>query len=207
MHDEIPTPFILIDAQIARRNLASLADYARQHKLGVRPHTKTHKSKMLARMQLEAGAIGLTVAKVGEAQIMAEASDDLLMAYPAIHPQRCLDLARLAKTKTIRVAVDSTTAADRISEGAKAEGSTVGVLVDLDVGLHRTGVQNPAEALSLAQHIDKRPNVRLDGLMFYPGHLQWKTPQLDQAMTQIDALLGEVLERWRASGRTGWRSQ
>lgn len=200
MHNEIPTPFILIDAQIARRNLASLADYARQHKLGVRPHSKTHKSKVLARMQLEAGAIGLTVAKVGEAQIMAEASDDLLMAYPAIHPQRCLELAKLARTKTIRVAVDSTTAADRISEGAKAEGSTVGVLVDLDVGLHRTGVQNPAEALALAQHIDKLPNVRLDGLMFYPGHLQWKTPQLDQAMTQIDSLLGEVLERWRASG-------
>lgn len=200
MHDEIPTPFILIDAQIARRNLASLADYARQHKLGVRPHTKTHKSKMLARMQLEAGAIGLTVAKVGEAQIMAEVGDDLLMAYPAIHPQRCLDLAKLAKSKTIRVAVDSTTAADRISEGAKAEGSAIGLLVDLDVGHHRTGVQNPAEALALAQHIDKLPNVRLDGLLFYPGHLQWKTPQLDQAMAQIDALLGDVIERWRASG-------
>ena len=83
------TPYILLDAPIVKRNLSQLAQYTSRHGLGVRPHTKTHKSTFLARMQLENGAIGLTVAKSGEAQVMAQVCNDLLMAYPAIDPARC----------------------------------------------------------------------------------------------------------------------
>ena len=97
---QMPTPSIVIDATVARHNLERLAEYAKRHGLGIRPHTKTHKSVMIGRMQMEYGAVGLTVAKVGEAKVMTDAADDLLMAYPAVDPLRCADLAQLARGHT-----------------------------------------------------------------------------------------------------------
>src|SRR3954470_15954529 len=157
----LPTPSIVIDAAVVRRNVERLADYARRHGLKLRPHTKTHKSVMLGRMQIEHGAVGLTVAKVGEAKVMTDAADDLLMAYPAVDPLRCGELAQLARGHTIRVGIDSRTAADALADAARSAGSTIGILVDLDVGLHRTGVQTPNDALALAQHISKQQGLRL----------------------------------------------
>ncbi len=80
-------------------------------------------------------------------------------------------VAKLAKTNTVRVAVDSVEGIDALSAAAKAAGSTIGILVDLDIGMHRTGVQSPAAALELAQHIARTPSLRLDGLFCYPGHV------------------------------------
>src|SRR5687767_3532195 len=118
MLPDVPTPAIVIDAAIVRRNVERLAAYAKRHGIGVRPHTKTHKSLTLARMQMEAGAVGLTVAKVGEAQVMCGASGDVLMAYPAVDARRCEALARLAQGCTIRVAVDSAVAVDALAAAA-----------------------------------------------------------------------------------------
>src|SRR5437764_1152388 len=101
MFDDLPTPAIAISGPIVRRNLARLATYAREHKVNVRPHTKTHKSTFIGRLQIEHGAVGLTVAKVGEAKVMAEVSDDLFMAYPAVDPRRCAELAQLARGRTL----------------------------------------------------------------------------------------------------------
>src|SRR4051812_13780775 len=168
----LPTPSLVIDLPTVKRNIARLADYARQHKLDVRPHTKTHKSIRMAKLQLEAGAVGLTAAKVGEAVTMAEASRDLFVAYPALDPWRREHLATLAKTADVRVGFDSAEAATWIGEAARAAGVTVGVLVDLDVGLHRTGVQSPVAALELARHVSKTPGLRLDGIMCYPGFIR-----------------------------------
>src|SRR2546421_10875221 len=106
-YEQLPTPSIVIDALVARRNLQRLADYAKQHGFKLRPHTKTHKSLLVGRMQMELGATGLTVAKVGEARVMAEVCSDLLMAYPAVDPLRCAELAQLAERVTIRVGIDS----------------------------------------------------------------------------------------------------
>src|SRR4051794_40772082 len=128
----LPTPAIVIDAAVARRNLAKLAAYAKQHNVKLRPHTKTHKSIMLGRMQMELGAIGLTVAKVGEAQVMSQACSDILMAYPAADAQRGQALAQLARQIKIRVGIDSTIAADSLAQAARAANSTIGILVDLD---------------------------------------------------------------------------
>ena len=109
---ETPTPALVIDLPTVKRNVARLAEYGRQNRLDIRPHTKTHKSILMAKLQLEAGAVGLAVAKVGEAMVMAEASDDLFVAYPALDPWRCERLAQLARTKTIRVGFDSREAAE-----------------------------------------------------------------------------------------------
>jgi D-serine deaminase-like pyridoxal phosphate-dependent protein len=162
----VPTPAIVIDAEIVRRNLKRMADYSRAHGINLRPHTKTHKSLTIGRMQRELGAIGLTVAKPGEAEVMAEVSDDVLMAYPAVDPARAARVAELARRITITIALDSTTAADVMSDAASSAGTTVGVLVDIDAGLHRTGVQDPQAALALAQHLARKPGVTLRGLMF-----------------------------------------
>jgi D-serine deaminase-like pyridoxal phosphate-dependent protein len=200
MTDSLPTPCIVIDAAVARRNLQRLAGYAKQHNFKLRPHTKTHKTILIGRMQMEYGATGLTVAKVGEALVMANAADDLLMAYPAVDPARCETLANMATATTIRIGIDSAAAADALSAAARSRGSTIGILVDLDVGLHRTGVQSPADALALAQHVSKQPGLRLDGLMFYPGHLKDDSAESINQVRAIDNLLAEALDLLKKSG-------
>jgi D-serine deaminase-like pyridoxal phosphate-dependent protein len=128
-------------------------------------------------------------------------ADDVLMAYPAVDAARAAQVADLARHHTIRVALDSPAAADVISAAAVKSGGTVGVLVDLDVGLHRTGVQGPQQALALAQHVASKPGLRLDGLMFYPGHIGGGSPeQQAPLLAAIDAMLGETVALWRKSG-------
>ena len=202
MRDEttIPTPAIVIDTQVVRRNLKRLADYARSHNVKLRPHTKTHKSVRCGRLQMEHGANGLTVAKVGEARVMSEASSDLLMAYPAVDPMRCAELAEIAKRITMRVAIDSTTAADALADAASRAGGTIGILVDLDVGLHRTGVQTPADALALAQHVSRWRGLRLDGIMFYPGHVRDESPESLAKLDAVEATLREAIDLFGKSG-------
>jgi D-serine deaminase-like pyridoxal phosphate-dependent protein len=198
--DDVPTPAIVIDAAVVRRNLGRMADYAKARNLSLRPHTKTHKSKLLAEMQVGLGAAGLAVAKVGEARVMAEVADDVLMAYPAVDARRCTALAELGRTRTVRVAIDSAPAADALAGAARAAGSTIGILVELDVGMHRTGVPTPAAALALAQHVSRHPGLRLDGLMFFPGHVWERPAEQGVPLGAVDALVGEALDLWRASG-------
>jgi D-serine deaminase-like pyridoxal phosphate-dependent protein len=194
--NQLPTPAMLIDLKIVERNLAKLADYCRTHNLKLRPHTKTHKSIAMAKRQLAHGATGLTVAKIGEAEVMREASSDLLLAYPALDAFRSNRVAELARECTIRVAIDSPLAADVLQDAAKRAGSKIGILVDLDMGFHRTGLQDTASAIALAQDVSKKPNLRFDGLFFYPGHLKAK-PDPDAhkiAMTEMGAKLSETID-------------
>jgi D-serine deaminase-like pyridoxal phosphate-dependent protein len=177
-----------------------MADYARAHNLALRPHTKTHKSTLLAKMQMDLGAAGLTVAKTGEAAVMAKVADDILMAYPAVDPNRCADLANLARTKTIRVGLDSAVAVDALSAAARSAGSTIGILVDLDVGFGRTGVETAEDALALAQHISRAAGLRLDGLMFFPGQLAKSPVGHEAVLAEIDAKLAETIELWSKKG-------
>ncbi len=192
---EIPTPALVIDAAVVERNLARMADYCRAHGLGLRPHTKTHKSLHVARRQVEHDAIGLTVAKVGEAQTMSQASGDLLVAYPALDEPRTMRLAELAATVTVRVAIDSALAADALDAAARARGVVIGALVDLDVGFHRTGVQSPQAAVELARHVASRKDLRYDGLMVYPGHLGATRDEVPGGLKKVAALTGEAVDR------------
>lgn len=170
--ESIPTPAVVIDEQISLRNVRKLADYAAKHNLTIRPHTKTHKSLRMARAQLAAGAAGLTVAKVGEAEVMIEAGSDILIAYPALDAARTGRIAQLAKGRTVRLAVDSALAAEALGAAARSADVTLGILVDVDTGFHRTGVQSPEAALTLAQLVDRTGGLRLDGLFTFPGHLR-----------------------------------
>src|SRR5437667_6938484 len=124
---DLDTPAVVIDLDIMEANLARMAAYCREHRLALRPHTKTHKVPELAHRQIRSGAHGITVAKMGEAEVMAAAGlEDILIAYPVIGPQKVERLTRLARRANMTVALDSREAAEGISAGAKAAGVNVG---------------------------------------------------------------------------------
>jgi len=195
-----PTPSLIIDLPTVKRNIARMHGYVREHNLAIRPHTKTHKSQRMARLQLDAGAKGLTVAKAGEAISMAEVCDDIFVAYPALDPWRREHLATLARRCTVRVGFDSADAAQMIGEAAHAADATIGALVDLDVGHHRTGVQSPAAALDLARAVAKTRGLRFDGIMFYPGHLKHPLEEQAKLIVPIAAMVKETLDLLRKDG-------
>jgi len=202
--DSLPTPALVIDGTVALANIAKLADYARHHGIGVRPHTKTHKSVEVARAQLAAGAVGLTVAKVGEAEALLPAFDgrepDFLLAYPAVDEARTRRLAALARRAVIRVAVDTPVAIERLAAAAASAGSRLGILVDLDVGMGRTGVATAAALVELARAVERQPALRLDGIFCYPGHV-WQ-PVAEQAapLAAVAARLAEAIDGFDRAG-------
>jgi D-serine deaminase-like pyridoxal phosphate-dependent protein len=200
LDESLPTPRLQVRGDVVRRNIQRMADYARQHGLQLRPHTKTHKSLHVARMQLAAGACGLTVAKVGEAEIMSQVCDDVLIAYPTVDAYRCRRVAELAGRVTTRVALDSTLAAETLSHAAHQRGTTVGVLVDVDLGYGRTGVQTDADALALGRAVARLPALRLDGIMTYTGHILGDDAEQMRAFDQVNTRLAALLDAWRAAG-------
>ncbi len=196
----MPTPALVIDRAIVQRNVNRLATYAKAHGLGIRPHTKTHKSHWLAQMQLEAGAIGLTAAKVGEVEEMMQVADDLLLAYPAVDRARGERLGKIARHKTVHVAVDGTYGIKALAAAAAASGSVIGMLVDVDVGMGRTGVATPVEALALAQLIEQTPGARLDGIFCYPGHVWTPVDQQTAPLALVAEKLQAVIDLWARHG-------
>lgn len=197
---DIPTPALVIDEVAVKRNIARLADYGRKHLIGIRPHTKTHKSIRMAKAQLDAGAVGLTVAKVGEAEVMAVTGGDLLLAYPALDPFRTGRIAELAKAHSVRVSLDSTLAADNIASAADKIGVTVGMLADIDVGMHRTGVQTIEQSLALAQHISRLKGARLDGIMFYVGHIWGPPADMVTKLGEVNRFIQSAIDLWKKHG-------
>jgi D-serine deaminase-like pyridoxal phosphate-dependent protein len=197
---QVATPALVIDSDTMRDNMHRLVDYAASVRLHVRPHTKTHKSRLLARVQLAAGAIGLTTAKISEAEIISDPGQDVLVAYPPIGSARAARLAELARDRTVRAAVDSLTAIMEVSAAACAASTTIGLLVDLDVGMRRTGVPSPEATLPLAQAIDRAPGLRLDGIMIYPGHIWEVADQQAAALQAVNQLVGRTIELWREHG-------
>ena len=115
---DIPTPAVIFDVAQASRNTRRLVQYLRGHGMKLRPHTKTHKSARLGALQIEWGAAGLAVAKLGEAEVMARVTDDVVVGYPALDPARTAAAARLARQVNLRVAVDSRYAADALGGAA-----------------------------------------------------------------------------------------
>jgi D-serine deaminase-like pyridoxal phosphate-dependent protein len=201
MHvSELETPALLIDLDIMERNLQKVAGYAREHNLRLRPHTKTHKIPALGRMQIELGAAGLTVAKVGEAQVMLNASPpDLLVAYPVIGQSKLNRLMEVAKQTNITVSLDSIYAAQQLSDAASSAQIEIGVLAEFDVGLGRVGVE-PSELASLVREISKLPKLRFEGIAFYPGHIKLMDDEGHQAVRKLNVLLDGILRDLNQAG-------
>jgi D-serine deaminase-like pyridoxal phosphate-dependent protein len=198
--NDLPTPSLVIDAAVVERNLARMAEYCRARGLALRPHAKTHKSLHMARRQLAHGAVGLTVAKVGEAQALSGATRDLFVAYPALDQTRTHRLAELAGDSDLHVAVDSTMAIDALSSAARARGSVIGILVDLDVGYHRTGVQTVPATVELARRVAGQGGLRFDGLMIYPGHAGVPKDHVAAQMQEVAAIADDAVNQLRRAG-------
>jgi D-serine deaminase-like pyridoxal phosphate-dependent protein len=191
--DDLDTPAIVIDLDVMERNLARVSDYAREHSLRLRPHTKTHKIPALARRQLQLGAAGITAAKVGEAEVMLAAeAPELLLAFPIVGSRKLARLAEVAKKTAVTVALDSLAAAEQLSIAAHAAQVEIGVLAETDVGLGRVGVA-PGDLQALIQSIRGLPNLRWEGIAFYPGQIKKLDASGEQELEKVAGLLEQTL--------------
>jgi D-serine deaminase-like pyridoxal phosphate-dependent protein len=198
---ELDTPAVVVDLDVLERNIRRLAEYCRQHQLSLRPHTKTHKIPEIARWQIEAGAVGITVAKVGEAEVMTAAGlDNLLIAYPVIGRSKLERLMALASGNKMLVALDSAEALDGIALAAHQAGTSLGILVECDLGMKRCGVQTPEEALRLASQAHNRPGVEFEGILFYPGQVRVPPDLQPSLLSAVSEKLEHLLDSFHRAG-------
>lgn len=168
--DELDTPAVVIDLDRVEHNIAKLQEYCDRHGLSCRPHIKTHKLPLIAHMQLQAGAAGITVQKIGEGEVMAAAGiDDILITYNLVGKVKAERLARLAHMANVSVALDNEVALDTVIRAAALAERSIGVLVEFESGKQRQGVLEPEQALQLAQKARAAAQVRFRGLMTYPA--------------------------------------
>jgi len=199
-YDELSTPALTIDLDSLERNLERMAASCRQQGVGLRPHTKTHKTPEVARLQVQHGAVGLTVAKVGEAEVMAEAGlDEILIAYPILGADKLRRLVTLASSRRMIVALDSLTAAEELSQAASQQGCQVGVLVEFDVGFHRCGLEPGPDTVEMAAKIAKLPGVEFRGLMTYFGNVWGGREERKAGAGLVAEKVEQTLEAFRHS--------
>jgi D-serine deaminase-like pyridoxal phosphate-dependent protein len=196
------TPALLVDLDRLERNLAEMAAVARAAGVDLRPHFKTHKSVAIARRQLAAGAVGLTVAKLDEASVLVDAGiTDVLIAYELVGETkvaRAMDLARRAR---LTLAVDGIAGARALARGATEAGVRVPVLLEIDSGLRRCGVV-PADAAALALAVADLPGLIVEGVFTHAGHAYsaGDRPAVETIAVAEAAAAREAAERIRAAG-------
>jgi D-serine deaminase-like pyridoxal phosphate-dependent protein len=198
--ESLETPAALVDLERVETNLRRVDAYARQHGLAWRPHTKTHKVPEFAALQLQAGASGITVATPHEAEVMAAVADDVFLAYPPVGAARLVRLMRLPSRVRLSVALDSREALQGLSAAAREAGRTVGVRVELDLGMRRVGVQSPADAIALAREIAEAEAVEYRGITFYPGHVRAPLGGQGTVLEEISARLAGFVEALAGAG-------
>src|SRR5918994_1180282 len=194
------TPYVLIDDAKMERNILRMADVAGENGVALRPHVKTHKIPGIAREQLEAGAAGITVAKLSEAEIMADGGvEDIFIAYPLVTEAKIRQAIRLAERVRLVVGVDSLEGARRLS--GVAEDQTLEVRLEVDTGLRRTGVPLD-EAVGLAGEIEAMGNLDLTGIYTYRGAVLGgsKTLELEKAGLEEGQLMVSLAVMLRERG-------
>jgi D-serine deaminase-like pyridoxal phosphate-dependent protein len=168
--EHLSTPSVLVDLDVLERNIARMASLAQEAGIRLRPHAKTHKCPHIARLQRAAGAWGLSVAKVGEAEVFADAGfDDLFVAYPVVGEDKGRRLLALAERSRVAVGVDSVEGAATLAEPFRSAGRTLEVLLKVDVGYGRVGVV-PERAVDVARGVAGLRGLRLRGVFTHAGH-------------------------------------
>jgi D-serine deaminase-like pyridoxal phosphate-dependent protein len=198
---ELPSPALVVDLGCFDANVAAADDWLSGTGKKIRPHVKTHRTPALALRQLTAAAAGLTCATVGEAEAMVRAgASDILIANEIVDRAKLGRVAALAQQSQVCVAADSPDAVSALGEAARSAGSTVAVLVDVDVGLGRCGVPDPAAATALGAMVERTAGLRLAGLMGYEGRRRPSDPRRAAVIAHAYALLAEVKESFERSG-------
>ena len=196
---ELATPALILDLDLARRNLQFMAEKMKTFPAGLRPHIKVHKCAELSRMQVQAGAIGVCTATVWEAIVMSRAGiEDVLIANQVVGGDKIRALA--SRQGRLTVAVDDPRNCDELDRAVQAAGSRLEVLIEVDVGMKRGGVRSAGEAVALAHHLTRLPGLRFRGVQGYEGHCMLE-PDRDvriaktrQAIDDLDAVV-ETLRR------------
>jgi D-serine deaminase-like pyridoxal phosphate-dependent protein len=168
----IDTPALLIDLDIVQHNLERMQKKADECRVSLRPHIKTHKIPELAHLQVHLGAVGITVAKVSEAEVMAEAGiKDIFIANQVVSEKKLNRLAALSKKVNLSVGLDSTSAAEGLSAVFAASGLTIEYLMEINSGLNRCGVLPGRDALELYQAVSGLPSLRFKGIFTHAGQV------------------------------------
>lgn len=180
---EIPTPALVIDWDKLQRNILDMAERARQAGMMLRPHIKTHKTPIIAHIQMQAGAAGITCAKLGEAEVMAAAGiQDIFVAYPIVGPDKVVRLLNLARwVPRVSTAVDTFDAARALNAAAVEREQALDVLVEVEAGYRRTGVPPDETLVRFVQEIvADMPGLRYKGLMYMAGGTTKSADRADQ---------------------------
>ena len=187
---EYGTPAIVVDMDRVERNIARIQTACDAAGLANRPHIKTHKSPFLAKLQVAAGAKGITCQKIGEAEVMVEGGlDDILISYNLLGEEKMNRLGALAERARITVAADNAVVVADLPKAAARSGRPLAVVVECDTGRKRAGVETPAEAIALARQIAASPQLEFAGLLMYPTETGWPEAQafFDEASAGLRA--------------------
>ncbi len=200
---DVITPALIMDLDVVRRNIQHMMQRLSTMKARVRPHVKCQKSPELARLQVEAGAIGVCTATVWEAIVMSRSGiPDVLIANQVGGREKIAALASAAKDGRLTVVIDDARNAGDLSQAVQAAGSKLEALIEVDVGMGRGGVRSAEEAVSLAQHVAKLPGLRLRGVQGYEGHCMLEPDRevrIQKAHAAMD-YLGKVIDCLAAAG-------
>ena len=201
--EELDTPALLIDQKSFDHNVRQMAGCFEKQGIQWRPHAKAFKCPAIAHQLRRAGAIGVTVAKVSEAEVMvAGGIDDILIAHLVVGRTKTARLAALQRHADVKVTVDHFDHIGPLSDAAHSAGVTIGVLVDLDIGMHRTGVADGPSAVRLAEAVASSRGLRFDGVMGYEGHtLAIADP--DQKKSAIQTAIAQLVATRDSIERAG----
>ncbi|KAB7739815.1 DSD1 family PLP-dependent enzyme [Parvibaculum sedimenti] len=201
---KLQTPALVLDLDAFERNVAAMAEHCTRNGMKLRPHAKTHKSVAIAKKQIAAGAVGQCCAKLGEAEAMGEGGiESLLITSPVVTEGAIMRLMALnARVADLMVAVDNPQNAEALAGAAKAAGKKLKVLVDLDPGLHRTGIAPGEPVLSLGRQVHASEWLELRGLQCYAGHVMHIEDFVQRREQSLAAMkvLGETRDAFRAAG-------
>jgi D-serine deaminase-like pyridoxal phosphate-dependent protein len=169
--EDIETPALIVDLDKLERNIDRMARFSAESGVNIRPHAKTHKCPIIAHKQIDKGAIGITCAKLSEAEVMASAGiKNILIANQVVQRTKINRLASLVRLADVMVAVEDPGNIEDLDAAARAKGVTIPVVIEVDVGMNRCGSRSVEETLLLARKIAASPNLELRGLMGYEGH-------------------------------------
>ncbi len=201
--DELDTPALCIDLDVFDSNIAKMAALCRERGKDWRPHSKAHKSPEIAQRLIDAGAIGVTCAKLGEAEVMAEGGiRDLLIANQIVGPAKMRRLVEVRRKADPIVTVDHPDQVRAISQAMQQADLTVRTIIEVDVGLNRAGVQPGEPTMELARFIAQQPSLEFVGIMGYEGHLLTVEDQQEKAQ-QINAAMAILADTKEALEKAG----
>ena len=195
--EDLDTPALLLDRQACLRNLHRMSEFFQGRRCRLRPHFKNHKCPALARLQLEAGSVvGLTCAKLGEAEILAEHGfENVLIANQVVGQRKMTRLVEVARRIDCTVAVDDPAQVLALSEAACGAGCVIGVLVEVDIGMARCGVSPGQPALELARLVSQSDSLCFEGLQAYEGHLVYLNDRTERSTRVIESMSQAVSTR------------